>query len=286
MRINGFATPSEITNARRKKNPAPYAYLADLHCDMSFATDDPPSQSNFAEHTHQTYELLYFVRGDAEYNIEGRVFRLQPHDLLFIQPKQPHYLHVLAPVPYERYVSNFDAHVLPTENRRQLDALPYLTNIENKPFLRACFERLRPYSKTFSDPDMRLMIRCSVREILLNLLYEDSNSRESYTQSNHTLGRIIALIEKNPERDWNAENLSRELYLSKSYIQNIFSQYMGIGLKSYINTKKILYAQSLLLAGDSPAVACQACGFRDYSTFYRLFRKVTGSTPISITKDL
>ena len=61
---------------------------------------------------------------------------------------------------------------------------------------------------------------------------------------------------------------------------------MDIGLKTYINTKKILYAQSLLLSGDRPADVCEACGFRDYSTFYRLFRKITGTTPNEIVKGI
>ena len=60
---------------------------------------------------------------------------------------------------------------------------------------------------------------------------------------------------------------------------------MDIGLKNYINNKKILYAQSLLLAGDRPADVCEACGFHDYSTFYRLYRKITGTTPTATGRE-
>ncbi|MBQ8173973.1 MAG: helix-turn-helix domain-containing protein [Clostridia bacterium] len=286
MRINAtIPVPSKSSATKRNKN-APLAYLADLHCDMGYALDNPPQEKNFFHHSHLNYEMLYFVRGDAEYNIEGRIFPLKPHDLIFIQPKQFHCLHLLSLAPYERYVSNFDAHVLPCENRERLDNLPSIVNIEENIFIRTCFEKLRSYANRFSEADTRLMIRCAVREILLNLIYEAPTIRRDCAQRNHIIDRIIALTNKYPEKDWNAETLSRELYLSKSYIQNVFSQHMEIGLKNYINTKKILYAQSLLLSGESPAFVCEACGFHDYSTFYRLFRKITGTTPTAITKGL
>lgn len=287
MRINA-SIPVSSTATTDKKGKTPLPYMADLHCDMGFAIDDPPKdiERNFFHHSHLNYEMLYFVEGDAEFNIEGHIFPLRPHDLVFIQPKQFHCLHLISHIRYVRYVSNFDAHILPSENRDRLDSLPPIVNIEDKPFIRTCFEKLCSYSERFSESDTRLMIRCSVREILLNLIYEAPAIRRDCAQRNHIIDRIISLTNKYPERDWNAETLSRELYLSKSYIQNIFSQHMDIGLKNYINTKKILYAQSLLLSGESPAYVCEACGFHDYSTFYRLFRKITGTTPTAITKGI
>ncbi len=262
-------------------------HLKDKHCDMRHAVEIDPQVETFFRHTHLTYEILYFVRGEAEYNVEGQMFTLHPHDLVFIPPKKFHYLHLKSGATYERYCSNFDARILPPESRERLENLPSVWNIENKPILRACFEKMDEYAARFSEADARLMLRCTLREILLNLLYEAPEIQdEDDVRRNRIIDRIISLIETYPDRDWNAESLSRELFLSKSYIQNVFSQYMDIGLKTYINTKKILYAQSLLLSGDRPADVCEVCGFRDYSTFYRLFRKITGTTPNEIVKGI
>ncbi len=260
--------------------------IADKYCSVRHSMDNHPTVDIFYRHSHLNYELLYFVRGDAEYNIEGQIFALHPHDVIFIPPKSFHYLHLHSSVAYERYCFNFDGRILPGDGHMRLDNLPSVMNIKDHPILRGCFEKTDEYVSRFAEADARLMMRCTLREILLNMLYETPEENESNVRHNHIIDRIIALTDAHPEKDWNAETLSRELFLSKSYIQNTFSQYMDIGLKNYINTKKILYAQSLLLAGDRPADVCEACGFRDYSTFYRLFRKITGKTPTEIGKGM
>ena len=259
--------------------------LTDKHCSMTYMIYDEPQVEDFAKHMHLDYELLYFVRGEAEYHIEAQAFTLRPHDLVFIPPNQYHYLRPLSQAAYERYVINFEPRILPGENQMRIDDLPTVMNIEGNRLLRDCFEKLSDYTVRFSEADARLLLRGALREILLCLLYETPVSESSRIRHNPIIDRIIALIDEHPEREWSAETLSAELFLSKSHIQNTFSRYMDIGLKSYINSKKVLYAQSLLLAGDRPADVCEACGFHDYSTFYRLYRKVTGSTPTSTGRE-
>jgi AraC-like DNA-binding protein/quercetin dioxygenase-like cupin family protein len=259
--------------------------LTDKHCELTYMVYDKPQKDDFQKHLHLDYELLYVVRGEAEYHIEAQSFTLRPHDLVFIPPNQYHYLRPLSDQPYERYVINFEPRILPGENQARVDDLPTVVNIENNRILRDCFEKLGSYATRFEEQDARLMLRCALREILLNLLYEMPRAEGGRIRHNLIIDRITALIDAYPERNWNAETLAAELFLSKSHLQNTFSRCMDIGLKNYINNKKILYAQSLLLAGDRPADVCEACGFHDYSTFYRLYRKITGTTPTSTGRE-
>ena len=254
------------------------------HCTMSHRYDEAPRQEYYFRHSHTGYELLYFLSGDAEYNVEGRVFRLRPHDLLLIQPAHYHYLRPLSGAPYERYCSNFEGRILPGEGGR-LATLPAVTNIADRPRLRACFEKLEEYAHRFGEADMQLAVRLAVREILLLLLYDRPQEEPDRARHNPIVDRIVALVDARPEGDWTAATLAKALYLSPSYIQNTFSRYMDIGLKQYINHKKILHAQALLLAGEKAGDVCERCGFRDYSTFFRLYRRLTGTTPGAAKED-
>lgn len=259
--------------------------INDKLCTLHHSCDENPMPESFFRHSHQQYELLYFVRGDAEYNIEGQRMRLRPHDLLVIPPARFHFLHLASGAPYERYCFNFEERILPSGSRERLHSLPTVLNIEDKGHIRACFERLEAYAGRMGAEDMQLMLRTVLREILLNLFYELPAAEQRPVRHNAVLDRVIALIDAHPERDWNGDTLAAELFLSKSYLQNLFARYMEVGLKTYVNTKKVMYAQTLLAGGMKASEACEACGFRDYSTFYRAFRRLTGQTPATSRGD-
>ena len=252
---------------------------------MTYFRNEHPTSESFFKHTHGDYEILYFVEGDAEYNVEGQIFRLHPHDIVFIPPARYHYLHLLSDEPYERYVFNFEARILPVDGQQRLDMLNTVTSAKDNPRLRDCFLRLREYRALVSESEFHLLARSALREILINMFYSSSSASPRRVRCNPIIDRVIALIDEHPERDWDAASLSAELFLSKSYLQNLFSRYMDIGLKNYINNKKVLYAQTLLQSGMRATDVCEECGFRDYSTFYRLFRKVTGQSPASVGKE-
>ena len=67
--------------------------------------------------------------------------------------------------------------------------------------------------------------------------------------------------------------------LSRSYVQNVFSQHMHIGLKTYIMQKKIYAAHADLGRGLGPSEVCEKYAFGDYSVFYRLYKKTFHTSP-------
>ena len=260
-------------------------HLTDKTWTLQYAREETPHPEFFFKHSHQNYEILYFVCGDAEYNVEGRFYTLRPHDIVFIPPARFHYLHLQSPAPYERYCFNFEARILPAEDQERLYGLPTVLSAEGNAQLRDCFTRLLGYAKRMREGDLRLLARSSLLEILIYLFYDSPAAEARRERHNPVIEKVIALIDEHPERDWNAETLARELFLSRSYLQNLFSRYMDVGLKNYINTKKILHAQSMLLSGRRATEVCEACGFRDYSTFYRLFCRIIGCSPGSVSKS-
>ena len=74
---------------------------------------------------------------------------------------------------------------------------------------------------------------------------------------------------------------ARELHFSESYVQNHFSKMMGIGLKQYINQKKVEQAQLILLTDEVPVkTLAYQLGYDDPSYFCRLFKQRVGCTPV------
>ena len=96
------------------------------------------------------------------------------------------------------------------------------------------------------------------------------------------IDEIIRYISEHLEERLDAKRIAGHFFLSESYVQNMFSQNMHIGLKKYITQKKIYAARADMQQGLSPNAACEKYDFGDYSIFYRLYKKTFGTSPRTV----
>ena len=100
------------------------------------------------------------------------------------------------------------------------------------------------------------------------------------TEKNGTkVSTILQYINENLPEDLSIDRLSEIFYISKYHMMRTFKQETGCTIGNYISQKRLLLARELILSGLSPAQACYECGYRDYSTFSRAYRKLFGYSP-------
>lgn len=90
---------------------------------------------------------------------------------------------------------------------------------------------------------------------------------------------IIHYINENLAADLTIEALSDKFFLSKYHMMRKFKEETGYSMHQYILEKRILAARNLILAGNAATVASAECGFKDYSTFSRAYKKLLGKLP-------
>lgn len=92
--------------------------------------------------------------------------------------------------------------------------------------------------------------------------------------------KATAYIRKNCHLPITLEDISNEVFLSKSYLSSIFKQETGISISAYINKSRVERSKVLLTTSAMSLVdiACE-CGFGDQSYFSRVFKKYTGESP-------
>lgn len=238
-----------------------------------------PKKDRFRRHMHNGYEILYFLSGDAEYIIKGSVYRLKPRDLLFIHPRTFHNLIPLTDATYERFCINFP------ENRIPEVLLPFaehseeIYRIPKDSLVDRFFENWAEAEKQFSEEEMRVYLYPQISTVLLYLCHLPSEAAVKPIHENRTLEKILRYIDEHPEEPLTAESLSAKFYMSTSWIVHTFRQMLGISLMQYIAKKRILYAESLLRAGNSPTEVFKRCHYESYSTFYRQYKKILGHSP-------
>lgn len=238
--------------------------------------------SSFHRHMHNGYELLYFVRGDAEYIIEGSAYRLHTGDLLFIPPRRFHYLSPLSNTIYERFVIHFPLESVPEGLKDFVSSANEIYTVPKGSLAERFFKSWEESEKIFSREDMSEYLQSALPQILLFIKYLPDKKSIQPIRSDATLESILQYIDTHPEEPLTAESLSMRFYMSRSWIVHAFKNHLGISLMQYIQKKRVLYAESLIYSGVNPTEVAKICNYESYSTFYRQYKKILGVSPKSL----
>ncbi len=245
---------------------------------FGFSREICPDESRFRSHIHLSYELLYFVEGDADYVIGSSVYRMKKNLLLFIKPSTCHNLRLHSAAPYARYIVNFYEDEISPSLRPLLDMADSLYEIPEDSFIHHFFGAWAEATERFSPDELEALVKNGVTQILLFLKHH-SHKAAAPIKQNPTLNGILTYIDEHPAEAITAELLSAKFFVSPSWISHTFQKHLGFSLLQYITEKRMLYARQLIGAGHSPTDAAALCGFDSYPTFYRQYRKIHQKSP-------
>lgn len=246
-----------------------------------FLDQEPTSAERKAEyycHMHNDYEILFFFDGNADYIIENQTYHLNKNTLLVIKPMVYHGINIISSQPYERIVFNFSKLALVEAHQLVIDKVGPVYRIPERSPLYNIFDNLRVCEKVFDEEEFEYLKTSSLYNIIANLHHLSVDEQLSSTDNN-ILDRIIKYIHSNPELPLNTQILSDRFFVSKSWIDHTFKTVLKISPKQYINQKKILYAQSLILSGVPIVEVSERCNYTNYTTFYRQYKTFLNHEP-------
>lgn len=269
---------------------AEYFSYSDSDIGMSYSRDDKPVPSDFKMHTHESYELYYFAGGSGIYRVEGAPYLLECGDILIMRPAEAHYIDITNNKPYTRLSVNFKANLFEgiDPNGRLLS--PF-NDRKIGTFNRYRAENFKSDAYSFfikniitDSPDRRVQTITN----LLPLLNEISAAFGAVheTQTDKSLdSRIISYINHHLSEDITLDDICDRFYISKTHLCRIFKKATASTVGEYITVKRLVNARQLILSGTPPTKAYLQCGFRDYSVFYRAYKKKYGVPPSAFTND-
>ncbi|MFV4922496.1 helix-turn-helix transcriptional regulator [Lactobacillus delbrueckii] len=80
--------------------------------------------------------------------------------------------------------------------------------------------------------------------------------------------------------------IAGQLHVSQSYLQHIFKEETGQGVKNYIDQQRLLKAKQLLrFSSDSVTDLAQQLGYSSPSQFSQFFKRLTGQSPQQFRKQ-
>ena len=252
------------------------------------------TKKEFSYHYHDFHKIVVFLSGKVTYHIEGKAYHLKPWDILLVHQHAIHKPEIDPSIPYERFI------IWIREDIRNRD-------------LNSCFQKAsdRSFNLVRLNSSMQEHLKALLYEleeelgckkfgssflqdtlftqfmVYLNRIYLEKNyiiDRKSYSY-NSQIEQLVRYINQNLDGDLSIETLAQKYYLSKYHLMRKFKEETGYTMHSYITSKRLLLARSLITDGTPVLKAAQQSGFSDYTTFIRAYKKQFSSTPTKTLKE-
>ena len=250
---------------------------------FSHSYDAEPKDSYFPLHIHDNHELFCLVKGDVGYIVEGRRYRLYPGTLLLMRSSESHKLIVNSEAEYERYVINFTSDFL-TQNGFDFTILSPLFDRElgqKNRYSPKDFSNLPPISffEKLENEATVISPKCAVLSNLSSLLSSVNVAFLKKSNRDADESGIIAYINEHLTEELSVSDIAEFAHLSSSQLSRVFKELSGTSVHEYILSKRLVLFHEKLKNGTGAIEASTECGFRDYSAFYRLYKKRFGCAP-------
>ncbi len=246
-----------------------------------------------APHTHNYYEFYFFLEGNVSMKILKTAYPLKPGDILFIPPDTSHQLIVHSlEVPYRRFVfwisRDYYEYLLSLSKdfgylvSFALSTDTYIFHTDRVSYNLTQSLVLHLLEELHSDRFGReIQLNICVEELLLHLnriVHEQNNLKKEGEECSLYLN-ILHYIEAHLEDDLSLDRLAEIFFVSKYHIAHEFKDNLGISVHQYVTKKRLSLCREALLKNRNITEIFQSFGFKDYSSFYRAFKKEFGISP-------
>ena len=247
-------------------------------------------QGSSIPHVHnECLEISLCLRGDLEFEVEGRRHPFRPDTIFVSRPSEVHRL-MSFPRSMSKYWmlfriprGNFRLLGLPANEARwlldEMLALPRnFTDTGHR--VRSAFQRLFHVYDTApaKTPQRRCLLRNAVYSLLVALI-EMAKSSERILPM-HRLAGIIEDIKREPGRHWTIDDLVQRTALSPTSLLQRFKRLTGSPPYAFVIACRIEQGKRELEAGDIPIAAlADKLGFPSAQHFATTFKRIVGLSP-------
>jgi len=233
---------------------------------------------------HKHLEAVVVKSGSLDVVIDAKPYTLHPGDVYVVFPNVLHSLEdtgadvVVAIVDFELYQAFHDILV------HNMPEPPVLRKGEFSEAVYDLFDRMAQLAESnlqYKQNALAGYANALLGELISNMPLVKRNVDDSLLQ------QMIFYFLRNYTREITLDDVAQELNYSKFYISRMVTNTFGCNFRTLINTYRVSMAQNLLVSSAKTIneIAFE-CGFKNQSSFNRIFLKHSGITPSDYRKKM
>ncbi len=226
-------------------------------------------------HTHA--EMLYVLSGEIRMTVTGRERILRAGEIGIVFP---YAIHAYENAPdAEAIILMFAPDAAAIYEKSLLSCKPELPCCKDDGTLLPVLSRIVDVFSAADEAHEKIAaayLAGLIGEILLKL-----KMHEDYDAGTEVMQKVLTYCSANyTDENISTKSVAQALFISQSYVTKIFSQKLGYGFREYINTLRLTEAKRLLKNTDLKITEIMLrCGFKNQSSFNRVFMDDCGLTP-------
>ncbi len=244
-------------------------------------------------HVHDCYEIYYSIAGGKEFFIGDQYYDIRPHDVFFIRPNENHHITQLDDIKHDRiniaiHPRFMERYSTPDTSLAGCFTVPDSRALNLSPEYQKRFEYLiQKINKAdgFGSDLLEDLYLCEGLIMLSNCLVNPDARYRPRNDSSHTTAQaVLKYLNDHLTEELSLDRLSREFFLSPSYLCRLFKKYTGISINKYVAARRISLATTLMNNGVSPSEVYEQVGFNNYNNFFKTFVDIVGTSPKNYMK--
>ncbi|RDW20136.1 AraC family transcriptional regulator [Oceanobacillus arenosus] len=257
-------------------------------------------ESLFQLHMHDVLEILVFLEGECEFFCEGKTYHLKRGDVVVIPPYAVHRAIVKDIESYERIIVSISEDLLedfvsisPAIQENIIlhkTQSSYVLHLHSQNFQDAIslvdeiIKRMNNGQKAYSFALHYQLFK------MLQVIYNPEINKPNLSKKDEIDNRFASVLEyiesHLTEPNLSLDTVSNHFHLNKYYFSHYFKKNMNFPFYRYVSLKRLSYAVLMIKQNQvSMEKIALECGFPDYSSFYRLFKKEYNLSPKKFQKE-
>ena len=240
----------------------------------------------FDFHYHEFDKIVLFISGKVTYIVEGREYDLKSGDILLVRHGDIHKPVIDPAEEYERIVIWIDSGFLKANHSlgkcfdtaaQRGSRLLRLPGEKQSRIFSVAHDFIADGESEFANGLMRNTLLFQLLILINRAMISENETAEFVSDSR--IDAVIEYINGNLFSELSVEKIAGKFFISRYYLMHRFKELTGKTVLSYIQSKRLLHAASLLNSGYSAKEACYKSGYKDYSVFLKAFKKEFDTTP-------